>query len=71
MSIDLDEEAALRHVTDQLKTSYGDRHTPEEIEDAVAAARQSFTSLPIRTYVPVLVERKARRILDEESPDTP
>ncbi|MDT0467400.1 three-helix bundle dimerization domain-containing protein [Streptomyces gibsoniae] len=63
MSIDLDEEAALRHVTDQLKISYGDRCTPAEVEAAVDEARASFTVLPIRTYVPVLVERRARRIL--------
>jgi hypothetical protein len=67
MSIGLDEDAAIRRVTEQLKTSYRDRHTLDEIEAAVAEARESFSTLPIRTHVPVLVERKARRILDEHA----
>ena len=67
MSIALDEEAALRRVTEQLKTSYGDHRSPGEVESAVAKARESFTALPIRTIVPVLVERKARRILGEHT----
>ena len=41
------------------------RRTCGEIEAAVAEARESFTAQPIRTYVPVLVERKARSILAE------
>ncbi|ALV32245.1 hypothetical protein [Streptomyces sp. CdTB01] len=63
MSIDLDEDAAIRRVTEQLKTSYRGRRAPDEIEAAIAEARECFTALPIRTYVPVLVERKARRLL--------
>ncbi|WP_019074973.1 hypothetical protein OHT77_15100 [Streptomyces sp. NBC_00252] len=65
MPIDLDEDAAILRVTDQLKTSYSDRHTPDEIEAAVAEARESLSALPIRTHIPVLVERKARRTLSE------
>ena len=65
--IDLDEDAAIRRVTEQLKTSFSDRHTPDEIEAAVAEARESLGALPIRTHVPVLVERKARRILTEHT----
>ncbi|MGI5518324.1 three-helix bundle dimerization domain-containing protein [Streptomyces sp. CA-106131] len=67
MSIDLDEEAALWRVTEHLKISYGDRCTPAEVEAAVDEARASFTALPIRTHVPVLVEREARRILGEHT----
>jgi hypothetical protein len=66
MSIGLDEDAAIRHVFEQLTTSYSGRRTPAEIEAAIAEARASFTDPPIRTYVPVLVERRARRILAEQ-----
>ncbi|MEV0743248.1 hypothetical protein AB0I51_46740 [Streptomyces sp. NPDC050549] len=65
MPIDLDEDAAILRVTEQLKTSFSDRHTPDEIEAAVAEARESLSTLPIRTHIPVLVERKARRTLSE------
>ncbi|MEU1268517.1 three-helix bundle dimerization domain-containing protein [Streptomyces sp. NPDC005799] len=67
MSIDLDEDAAIRRLTEQLKAIYGDRRTPDEIETAVAEARESFSALQIRAHVPVLVERKARRILDGQT----
>lgn len=67
MLIEPDEDVAIRHVTDHLKTSYGDSRTPGEVEAAVDAAYASFENLPIRTYVPVLVERQARRILSENS----
>jgi len=65
--IDLDEDAAIQRVTEQLKTSYSDRRTLDEIQAAVAEARASFNTLPIRTHVPVLVERKARRIVSEHT----
>jgi len=67
MLIELDEDVAIRRVTEQLKTSYGDSHTPDEIEAAVATAYASFDALPVRTYVPVLAQRKARRILHERT----
>jgi hypothetical protein len=67
MLIEPDEDAAIRHVTDHLKTSFSDSHAPDEIDSAVATAYASFDDLPIRTYVPVLVERQARRILAERS----
>ncbi|WP_406175764.1 three-helix bundle dimerization domain-containing protein [Streptomyces sp. NBC_00996] len=63
MSIELDEETAIRRIAERLKTSYSDRHTPDEIDAAVTEARESFNDTPIRTHVPVLVERKARRTL--------
>ncbi|MEV0743234.1 hypothetical protein AB0I51_46665 [Streptomyces sp. NPDC050549] len=65
MSIDLDEEAAIRRVTEHLNAWCHGSHTLEEIEATVAEARRAFTALPIRTYVPILVERKSRSILGE------
>ncbi|MFJ4790764.1 three-helix bundle dimerization domain-containing protein [Streptomyces sp. NPDC088794] len=67
MLIEPDEDVAIRHLTDHLKTSFGDSRAPDEIESAVATAYAAFDDLPIRTYVPVLVERQARRILRERS----
>lgn len=67
MLIEPDEDVAIRRVTEHLKTSHCDGHAPEEIEAAIATAYASFEALPIRTYVPVLVERQARRILSEHS----
>ncbi|MEV7890260.1 three-helix bundle dimerization domain-containing protein [Streptomyces sp. NPDC002817] len=57
MMIELDEDVAIQHVTEHLKTSHGDTHTPDEIDSAVAAACASLET------VPVLVERRARSIL--------
>lgn len=67
MLIEPDEDVAIRRVTQQLQSSYSDRCTPDEVEAAVCAAQASFSTTPIRTYVPVLVERKARRILSERT----
>ncbi|MCQ9179255.1 hypothetical protein KMT30_09465 [Streptomyces sp. IBSBF 2953] len=63
MLIELDEDVAIQHVTEHLKTSHGDTHTPDEIETAVAAACACLKTVPVRSYVPVLVERRARHIL--------
>jgi hypothetical protein len=67
MLIEPDEDIAIGRVTDNLKTSYSGSRTPSEVEAAVDIAYASFKGLPIRTYVPVLVERQARRILSEHS----
>ncbi|MGW3652056.1 hypothetical protein OHA74_13355 [Streptomyces phaeochromogenes] len=65
MLIELDEDVAIQHVTEHLKTSHGDTHTPDEIEAAVATACASLKDMPVRSYVPVLVERRAQHILSE------
>jgi hypothetical protein len=67
MLIELDEKAAMRHVTEHLKTSYCDSRTPDEVEAAISTAYASFSSTPMRAYVPVLTERKARRLLSEHT----
>ncbi|WP_405906197.1 hypothetical protein OG742_10315 [Streptomyces sp. NBC_00828] len=67
MLIEPDEDVAIQRVTDCLRTRCSDGHAPDEIETAVATAYATFDTLPIRTYVPVLVERQARRILNEHS----
>lgn len=67
MRIEPDEDVAIRRVTEHLQRSYSDRCTPDEVETAVCAALASFSTTRIRTYVPVLVERGARRILSESN----
>lgn len=67
MLIELDEEVAIRRVTEHLKTTYSDSRRPDQVEAAVATAYAHFDALPIRTYVPVLVERKARRLLSDHT----
>ncbi|MFJ4369033.1 three-helix bundle dimerization domain-containing protein [Streptomyces chartreusis] len=39
--------------------------SPAEVEAAVAKAHASFTGRPVREFVPVLVERKARALLSD------
>ncbi|PWI14428.1 hypothetical protein DI272_09885 [Streptomyces sp. Act143] len=68
MLIELDEDTAIRHVTDHLTVSHGASHTPDAIEAAVAAARATLETVPVRSYVPVLVERRALRILSDHAP---
>lgn len=65
MAIDTREEDAIRGVVERLKSAYGATHTPAEVEEAVAATHASFSDRPVRDFVPVLVERKARATLGE------
>lgn len=62
MLIEPDEDVAIQHVTQRLKTSHGDGHAPAEVEAAVATAYASFEAMPIWTHLPVLVERQTRRM---------
>jgi hypothetical protein len=61
------EDEAIRGITERLKDTFGTTHSAAEVEDAVAKAHASFTNRPVREFVPVLVERKARAFLDESS----
>ncbi|WP_238174639.1 three-helix bundle dimerization domain-containing protein [Kribbella kalugense] len=57
------EEKAIENLTRRLNDSFADIHTPEEIENAVAAARRQFEGDRVRDYVPILIERMARQEL--------
>ncbi|MGW2236647.1 three-helix bundle dimerization domain-containing protein [Streptomyces sp. NPDC001759] len=61
------EDDAIRAVVDLLSDAYRATHHPAEVEEAVAKAHASFAGRPVREFIPVLVERKARAILDESS----
>ncbi|MEU9247627.1 three-helix bundle dimerization domain-containing protein [Streptomyces sp. NPDC048385] len=71
MLIEPDEDVAIQRVAARLGASCGGARTPSEVETAVAMAYASLRAVRIRVYVPVLVERKARRILREHGGRTP
>ncbi|WP_245717581.1 three-helix bundle dimerization domain-containing protein [Nocardia jejuensis] len=57
------EEKALLNVTNRLVDAYGEEHSTEQVEAVVGAVRQRFEGHRIREFVPILVERIARREL--------
>ncbi|MFF3846449.1 three-helix bundle dimerization domain-containing protein [Streptomyces sp. NPDC002328] len=63
------EEDAIRGVVERLKNAFSTTHSPPEVEAAVARAHASFTDRPVREFVPMLVERKARSILNNHPAD--
>ncbi|WP_218000584.1 three-helix bundle dimerization domain-containing protein [Nocardia higoensis] len=58
------EEQALRRLTDSLIENYAGQHSPERVRTAIGDARNRFDGTPVREFVPVLIERIARRELD-------
>ncbi|MFJ9363389.1 three-helix bundle dimerization domain-containing protein [Nocardia sp. NPDC101769] len=58
------EEKALREVTNRLVEDYGEAHPAERVEAVVGAVRKRFEGHSVREFVPILVERIARRELD-------
>ncbi|WP_353946061.1 hypothetical protein ABII15_33685 [Streptomyces sp. HUAS MG91] len=64
-AIDTREEEAIRALTERLTETHRVTHTPDEVAAAVAEAHASFHGRPVRDFVPVLVERKARAALTE------
>lgn len=61
------EAEAVRGVVERLTEAFSATRSPAEVEAAVAEAHASFASRPVREFVPVLVERKARALLSESS----
>ncbi|MCL6672275.1 MULTISPECIES: three-helix bundle dimerization domain-containing protein [Streptomyces] len=61
------EDDAIRAVVERLSSAYSATHSRIEVEEAVAKAHASFADRPVREFVPVLVERKARIMLKESS----
>ncbi|MEV6768253.1 hypothetical protein AB0N05_06415 [Nocardia sp. NPDC051030] len=57
------EEKALLNVTNRLVDAYGEAHTVERVEAVVGAVRRRFDGHKVREFVPILVERIARREL--------
>ncbi|MFE4624031.1 three-helix bundle dimerization domain-containing protein [Streptomyces mirabilis] len=65
MAVETREEDAIRGVVERLTSAYEKTCTPEQVEAAVGAAHTAFSERPVRDFVPVLVERKARALLNE------
>ncbi|MFD0360793.1 three-helix bundle dimerization domain-containing protein [Nocardia sp. GCM10030253] len=61
------EEQAIRRLTDHLVETYTDTYPVERVEAAVGTARRRFEGHPVREFVPILVERVARRELETEA----
>ncbi|MFI6040371.1 three-helix bundle dimerization domain-containing protein [Nocardia sp. NPDC051321] len=57
------EEQAIRQMTERLVENFGGTYSPEYIEEVVGAARRRFAGHPVRTFIPILVERYVRRQL--------
>ncbi|MFF3567116.1 three-helix bundle dimerization domain-containing protein [Nocardia jiangxiensis] len=60
------EDKALRQLTDRLVADYTDTHAEQDVHTAIGAARSRFDGHAIRDFIPILVERVARRSLDGE-----
>ncbi|WP_338767314.1 hypothetical protein V7968_01420 [Nocardia vulneris] len=66
------EEQAIRQMTERLVENFGGTYSAEHIEAVVGAGRRRFDGHPVRQFVPILVERFARRQLAPETvPPTP
>ncbi|MFB7248443.1 hypothetical protein CW362_39125 [Streptomyces populi] len=57
-----DEAVALHRLAMRLKAAYPSVD-PSVVDQVVAAARGSFRQAKVRTYVPILVERRVRALL--------
>lgn len=61
--IGTDERAQLRRVEQDLLRRYGDRLPREVICAEVEQAKQEFAAAKVRTFVPVLVQRRVQDAL--------
>ena len=61
------EEDAIRGVAERLKIAFSATHSAGEVETVVAKAHAAFSERPVREFIPVLVERRARSMLNESS----
>lgn len=61
------EEQAIRQMTERLVENFGGTYSAEHIEAVVGAGRRRFEGHPVRQFVPILVERFARRQLAPEA----
>ena len=67
MTVDPLEQTAIDRVVTSLIAEFAATRSAEEVRAAVARARDELADAPIRTFVPTLVERSARRRLMEIS----
>ena len=62
----MDEQALLAHVVNRLTGNYP-MVSPDVIAEVVDELHATFNGAPVRDYVPLFVERKARTALEELS----
>ncbi|WP_331770100.1 hypothetical protein OG948_41135 (plasmid) [Embleya sp. NBC_00888] len=71
MNVRQDEQAAIRHAAARLKCAFPSVD-PATVDALVEAAQDALSDAPIRTYVPILVERRAKTMLaDGVTPPAP
>jgi hypothetical protein len=58
------EARAIEHATERLIRRYASRHDPETVRRVVDRVTGLYATAEVHAFVPVLVERDARRILD-------
>ncbi|WP_328980061.1 three-helix bundle dimerization domain-containing protein [Streptomyces canus] len=61
------EDEAIRGIVERLTGAFSATRSPAEVQSAVAKAHASFADRPVREFIPVLVERQARTLLNESS----
>jgi hypothetical protein len=61
------EDKAIENLTSRLTDLFADIHSPQDIENAVRSARETFAGDLVRDYVPILVERLVREELTPQS----
>lgn len=59
------EAHAIQHATERLIRRYAGRHDPQVVRGVVERITEGYANAEIHAFVPVLVERDARRVLDE------
>jgi hypothetical protein len=57
------EKVAMARLVDVLTDEFAATHTRDEVVAAIDRALAEFADAPVRTFVPTLVERKARLLL--------
>ena len=62
------EEKAMRSMTERLVGDFSEVHSAEQVETVVGAVRSRFEGHAVREFVPILVERIARRELNYRPP---
>ncbi|MEV0133206.1 hypothetical protein AB0H83_32675 [Dactylosporangium sp. NPDC050688] len=56
---------AIENATQRLIRRYAGHHDPETVRQTVNQVTDLYATAEIHAFVPVLIERDARRILDE------
>lgn len=64
------ETVGVRYILERLTARYRDRHSVETIHLVVKEAELKYRDARIHAFVPLLVEREARRVLDQPDPPT-